>query len=201
MTTNNQTTTTTPTAVPGNPPTAKQAQARVDRLTRQLQELDDRLAELREKRKGVRAELAEARRQLRAAGGRTKGAARTSGKPAAAGKNSIFVIKPYKWSGLWVFDDPAKGLDKEPFVGTTDDMIDLATRHIPDAAKGFVALFSADPFPGAQIVLERVREESEGNVYRWPEQDMEAWLCPALMKYFKKAPQRLHIQLKAAGGR
>ena len=21
-------------------------------------------------------------------------------------KNSIFVIKPYKWEGMWVFDDP-----------------------------------------------------------------------------------------------
>jgi hypothetical protein len=24
--------------------------------------------------------------------------------------NSIFVIKPYKWEGLWVFDDPSVGL-------------------------------------------------------------------------------------------
>jgi hypothetical protein len=25
-------------------------------------------------------------------------------------KNSIFVIKPYKWEGMWVFDDAAVGL-------------------------------------------------------------------------------------------
>ena len=31
-------------------------------------------------------------------------------------KNSIFVIKPYKWNGMWVFDDERVGLDKEPFV-------------------------------------------------------------------------------------
>ena len=30
--------------------------------------------------------------------------------------NSIFVIKPYKWEGLWVFDDANVGLVKEPFV-------------------------------------------------------------------------------------
>jgi hypothetical protein len=24
-------------------------------------------------------------------------------------KNSIFVIKPYRWKCLWVFDDPAVG--------------------------------------------------------------------------------------------
>lgn len=34
-------------------------------------------------------------------------------------KNSIFFIKPYKWEGLWVFDDPAVDLVKEPFVGGT----------------------------------------------------------------------------------
>lgn len=31
-------------------------------------------------------------------------------------KNSIFVIEPYSWEGLWVFDDPNPGLVKEPFV-------------------------------------------------------------------------------------
>ena len=32
-------------------------------------------------------------------------------------KNAIFIIKPYKWEGMWVFDDPSVGLVKEPFVG------------------------------------------------------------------------------------
>jgi hypothetical protein len=27
-------------------------------------------------------------------------------------KNSIFVIKPYRWKGLWVFDDPAEELER-----------------------------------------------------------------------------------------
>jgi hypothetical protein len=49
--------------------------------------------------------------------------------------NSIFVIKPYKWEGLWVFDDPNVGLVKEPFVGGADTMIDRATAHIPDATR------------------------------------------------------------------
>ena len=39
--------------------------------------------------------------------------------------NSIFVIKPYKWEGLWVFDDDRVGLVREPFVAGADRMIDL----------------------------------------------------------------------------
>jgi len=37
--------------------------------------------------------------------------------------NSIFVIKPYKWESMWVFDDANVGLVKEPFVGGADTMI------------------------------------------------------------------------------
>jgi hypothetical protein len=28
--------------------------------------------------------------------------------------NSLFVIAPYKYEGMWVFDDPEVGLSKEP---------------------------------------------------------------------------------------
>ena len=114
-------------------------------------------------------------------------------------KNSIFVIKPYKWENMWVFDDPAVGLVREPFVGGADTMIDRATAHIPNASQGFIAVFSAGYFPDAQIVLEWVREEGGGNVYCWAEKEMEGWLCPALLRYFPDPPGKLYIQVKAAG--
>lgn len=113
-------------------------------------------------------------------------------------KNSIFVIKPYKWENLWVFDDPAVGLVKEPFVGGADTMIDVATAHIPNAAQGFVAVFSAGYFPDAQIVLNWVREEGGGNVYRWDEKGMDGWLCPAMLKYFDQPPAKMFVQVMAA---
>lgn len=40
--------------------------------------------------------------------------------------NSLFVIKPYKHLGLWVFDDEARGILQEPFVGGADILIDQA---------------------------------------------------------------------------
>jgi hypothetical protein len=30
--------------------------------------------------------------------------------------NSLMVIFPYKYEGCWVFDDPAAGLIKEPWL-------------------------------------------------------------------------------------
>lgn len=115
-------------------------------------------------------------------------------------QNAIAVIKPYRWEGLWVFDDDRVGLVKEPFVAGADTLIDIAIakKGIENADKGFLLFFSADPFPGADFHLEWVRAESSGNVYVWRETDQEGWLCPALLKYFDAPPADLYVQLKAA---
>jgi hypothetical protein len=110
--------------------------------------------------------------------------------------NAIFVIRPYKWHGSWVFDDASVGLVREPFVGGADTMIDVATAHLPNAGQGFLAVFSASNFPDAQIVLEWARAEKGGNVYRWEER--EGWLCPSLLRYFAEPPAKLYIQVKPA---
>jgi hypothetical protein len=108
--------------------------------------------------------------------------------------NSLMVIAPYKWNGMWVFDDPAVGLNKEPFVAGIDTIIDKITADIPHAERGFRAVFSAQPFPGYAEKLEWRREESGGNWYYSPRFKMEGWLCPALFKYFPKAPQAIYVK-------
>ena len=69
--------------------------------------------------------------------------------------NQIMTIKPYRWEGMWVFDDDRVGLHREPFVAGADTIIDalIAEKGIANAAKGFVAVFSGDPFPGADVEL------------------------------------------------
>ena len=108
--------------------------------------------------------------------------------------NAINIIVPYRYEGMWVFDDPRVGLDKEPFVSGADDMIDALVAEIPNADKGFRMLFSATPFPGNTVKLEWRREECGGNWYFSPEFEMEGWLCPALFKYFEQAPKEIYIK-------
>jgi hypothetical protein len=117
--------------------------------------------------------------------------------PPVAHMNAIGVIAPYKYEGLWVFDDPAVGLIREPFVSGIDVMIDKLVASIPDADKGFRLLFSARPFPGHNFRLEWRREEHGGNWYYSPEFKMEGWLCPALFKYFDTAPRELYGRAEA----
>ncbi|MGM0487096.1 MAG: DUF6717 family protein [Planctomycetota bacterium] len=121
-------------------------------------------------------------------------------------KDSVFVIKAYKWNDMWVFDDERVGLDKEPFVAGADSMIDTAVRlkGIRRAEHGFLMAFSARPFLDADFELEWARKEGDGNVYQGrfevdgEVQEMEGWLCPALNLYYPDAPPKLYVQIREA---
>jgi hypothetical protein len=110
--------------------------------------------------------------------------------------NSIMVIAPYKYLGMWVFDDDAKDLLREPFVGGTDEIIDLLTAGIEDADKGFRLVFASSPFPDCQFKLIWQREELSGNTYLLEGTEAEGWLCPALLKYFDSAPQTIYFKVE-----
>ena len=107
-------------------------------------------------------------------------------------KNQIRAIAPYWQESVqtWVFDDPATGLEEEPFVSGVPEMIDDLVAEIPNARQGFRLLFSADPFPGFQRRLEWVREEMGGNWYQADQPKCEGWLCPALFRYFEQVARR-----------
>lgn len=117
--------------------------------------------------------------------------------------NQIMAIAPY-WLeevGTWVFDDPGAGLQQEPFVEGVPEMIDFLVKDIPDARHGFRLLFSAAPFPGYQKRLEWRREEMDGNWYASDDPPLEGWLCPALFRYFDKAPKELYVKAEATKGK
>ena len=49
-------------------------------------------------------------------------------------------------------------------------------------------------FAGDTLKLEWRRSEYGGNYYYSPKYEMEGWLCPALFKYYKEAPQEIYIR-------
>lgn len=127
-----------------------------------------------------------------------------------ANNNSVMRLRPYLHLGTWVFDDPAAGLCKEMFVGDTNTLIDrLVTDSGLDVAvskrDGFYLTFGAVAFPGATHRFDWVREDpASGNWYcfgavksakGWePADRAEGWLCPALFKYFAKAPLAIYAR-------
>ena len=108
--------------------------------------------------------------------------------------NSIGVIFPYKHEEIWVFDDEATGLVKEPFVSGMPQILELLSQDIFNSNKGFALLFSPTPFPGYQVKMTWEKSEYGGNWYLWQEKDLKGWLCPALLKYFELAPLEIYCK-------
>ena len=108
--------------------------------------------------------------------------------------NVLKVIRPYFAHGTWVFDDPATGLKAEPFVEGVPRMIDRLVADIPDARSGFRLTFSGDPFPDHELVLKRGERYGGGYYYVDPATGSRGWLCPALFKYFREAPEAIYAK-------
>lgn len=123
-------------------------------------------------------------------------AAITEQKLVSAG-NALLVIQPYHTGKGWAFDEPRVGLKGEPFVLGVPEMIDRLSAGIPGADKSIRLIFSQNPFPGA-VRLDRRREENGGNWYYCSDYNMEGWLCPALFKFFPRAPQHIYAKAEAS---
>jgi hypothetical protein len=108
--------------------------------------------------------------------------------------NQIMMIFPYLYEDTWVFDDETVELEKEPFVCGIPEIINIITANITDANQGFKMLFASSPFPGYQAELVYLREEYGGNWYSWQEYNLEGWLCPAMFRYFEKAPEKIYCK-------
>ena len=118
----------------------------------------------------------------------------TTTRGVSPSSNSIMVVAPYWYKGTWVFDDPAVGLRREPFVAGVPEMIDVLVKDIPDSRDGFRLLFSANPFPGYHKRLDWLRGDSGGNYYRLDQPPIEGWICPAMFRYYKAAPKALYVK-------
>lgn len=110
--------------------------------------------------------------------------------------NAINIIKPYKWDGIWAFDDEDKGLKAEPLVEGADTLLDLVT----DGEDVCKIMFASGPFPSHQFVVELngpniVAGEEYGHFYFSPSHEHDLWLCPALLKYFNEAPDKIYIKI------
>jgi len=108
--------------------------------------------------------------------------------------NSIFAINPYKWKGMWVFDDPSVQLKKEPFVQGADTLLDILTNNGNEC----VLLFSTIDVPGFEHTINKTGNLSGGTTYNYKTDKInhDLWLCPALLKYYNNPPEKIHFKVK-----
>jgi len=112
--------------------------------------------------------------------------------------NALLVIEPYRAGREWRFDEPLLHLKGEPFVQGVSEMIDKMVVGIPGSDKKVRLIFSQCPFPGSQWRLDRLRGEDGGNWYFSEDYQMQGWLCPALFKFFPRAPAHIYVRAEEA---
>jgi hypothetical protein len=111
--------------------------------------------------------------------------------------NSIFSIVPRKMikGPLWVFDDPDRGLQAEPFLEDASAALDKIAEKI-GAVGEMVLAFSATEIPDATMVIERIgsgdHADLHGVLYLFEKK--RVWLCPATTKYFPKPPEKIWLK-------
>ncbi len=109
--------------------------------------------------------------------------------------NSIRCIEVYRiGSDGWAFDDPTVGLVREPFVAGADAIISvMVSRRIAGNPKRIIIMFSDSYFPVGDLRLDWVSHDGGGNWYEW--EGLRGWLCPALFKYFRAAPEHIFVDI------
>ena len=111
--------------------------------------------------------------------------------------NALLVIEPYRTGKIWRFDEPLFHLKGEPFVEGASEMIDKFAATLPGSADHVRLIFSQQAFPGAQYRLDWRRGQDAGNWYYSDDCKMECWLCPALFKFFPRAPQHIYVKAES----
>lgn len=120
------------------------------------------------------------------------------------------VLYPYIKGTVWVFDDPQTFLKEEAFVcGMSEIIHGVVSKKKIHAGKGFKMTFSDEPFDH-DIELSWFKNgdihwEIDGTQYSLPGNWYETgtyfrkgpkagWLCPALLKYFSDAPDKIYCK-------
>jgi hypothetical protein len=109
--------------------------------------------------------------------------------------NSIFRILVRMVDGLWVYDDPEFEVKGQPLVFGMDLILEKMTAQVDGISDQLNLVFSSIPFPGSKHCLRFVRNETEGFVYRWEEQNFQGWFSPSLRNYFSEPPLQIYLQL------
>jgi hypothetical protein len=109
--------------------------------------------------------------------------------------NALRCLHVYRYNGMWVFDDEAVGLNREPFVCGVPEVFDQLLLAKGITGDRFNLLFGESKFPGHDLHATWVREESGGNWYATS--IGEGWLCPAMFNYYDQAPRDIYFSIQS----
>jgi len=104
--------------------------------------------------------------------------------------NAINVIAPYKYLGMWVFDDPKVGLVQEPFVAGADTLMDLWSVICQTLRRVFASHSRRTLSQEFTLQLIWRCAEMSGNTYHCEAMNADAGSAGSL-KYFDSPPAEI----------
>jgi len=109
----------------------------------------------------------------------------------------IKTLHLYNRRGTWLFDDAEKQIVEEPFVEGSSEIITEIQKRTGCTGHTISLTFSNLPFPTCQHLLswKCSRDEGTWNLYRVDAFQMGGWLCPVLLQYFDKVPEKLYVTI------
>lgn len=96
------------------------------------------------------------------------------------------TLKLYKEGSTWYFDDKEKGIEKEPFVQGSSEIISSTVGR--DVKKLQLTFSDSEQFPN---YLYKLEEQGDWTHYYSEKLKMYGWLCPVLYKYFDSPPKTI----------
>lgn len=103
----------------------------------------------------------------------------------------------YRNGNVWLFDDVERDIVGEPFVEGSSELITEIQSSAGLAEDTLSVTFSDKPFSGSQqeLLWKGSRGNGTWDQYYSEELEMENWLCPVLLVYFERAPERLYVKV------
>ncbi len=102
----------------------------------------------------------------------------------------------YKDHGVWMFDDADKGIEREPFVDGSTELIDFILEEFgfPTTGQPPVAVeFGLERTHPDMVEIRKVKDTGDDwALYRY--KDREGALCPVTLAYLGSHPERFYAR-------
>jgi|694.fasta_scaffold154431_2 hypothetical protein len=108
----------------------------------------------------------------------------------------------YKDRGVWMFDDAAHGIEREPFVDGSTELIDFILEEFGFPTKGqpVVVEFGLKRTHPDMVEIRKVEDTGDDwAIYQY--KDCQGALCPVTLVYLGSHPDRFYARPVRGAGR
>jgi hypothetical protein len=108
----------------------------------------------------------------------------------------MMTLTIYKDNGVWMFDDPEKGIEREPFVDGSTELIDFILKEFnlfQGSHRGIDLNFSLYQEEDDMVKVNKIKDMGD-DWASYEYKNMTGSLCPVTIQYFGKHPDHFYVK-------